>query len=67
MKILFRSLNTALLAGILWILVLIFMRMPPTVGELQNAKREKDQQAILLRKPIVEAAIEEPLKVEIFP
>jgi hypothetical protein len=67
MNIALRIINTLLLAGILAILTLIFLRMPPTIGELENARRETDRQAILLRKPIIDAAVQEPLRVEISP
>ena len=67
MKSLLDALNTILLVAILATLLVIWRRMPPTIGELRNAKLEKDQQAILLRKPIIDAAIDEPLRVEISP
>ena len=55
-------LNTLLLAGILAALVLIFMRMPITLGDFKNAKPQ-DRKALLLRQSFVH--LTEPISVTV--
>ncbi len=69
-----RSLNTLLLTAILTTLLLIWQRMPPTVGDLKGVKGD-ERKALLLRRPAIQiegevtgdvsASIAEPLEVKV--
>ncbi len=71
MNILIRGVNTLLLAGILLVLTLIFLRMPITLDDLRNAKPEKRKALLLkqafvhLTEPITVTVDNTPLSVEI--
>ena len=43
-----RTINTLLLAGLLWVATDIRAHMPPTLSDFKNAK---DKRAFLLRRP----------------
>jgi len=57
MNALLRSLNALLLIAILTTLLLIWRRMPPTLGDLKGVKGEARKE-ILLRRPYVRSDCE---------
>ncbi len=61
---LLRSLNIILLAGILTALILIWNRMPPSLGEYQRSKGT-ERTALRSRFPIIQASLSETLQVEV--
>lgn len=68
MKYLPQILTNILLAGILAVLVLIWQRMPPVVGDFTAAKDNKEALAALAaRQPIIRANtnLSEPIRVDV--
>ena len=57
-------LNTLLLAAILTTLLLIWRRMPPTIGEMRAAKGD-DHKALFLRSPYISPDIPDPVSVDV--
>lgn len=62
MNTMIRFVNTILLAGVLAVLILIFLRMPITLADLNNAK-PGERKALMLRQAFVR--LTEPISVSV--
>lgn len=59
-----RNINAVFLAGILLILIVIYRRMPPTLGDFRGAKGDAAT-ALNLRLPVLHCTFQEPISVEV--
>mgnify|MGYP001039078141 CR=1 FL=1 len=59
-----RVISCLLLLGILVVQIFILRRMPPTLNEILKATG-KAQEELMLKRPIIQARISEPVQVEV--
>ena len=60
----YRYVVCVLLSGILACLVVIVLRLPPTLGDLAKAPKEHKKE-VMKRAPVIHSQISEPLQVDV--